>query len=368
MDDRQQASIGEGSVTQGRLTVDYGAVVGQDVVMVNDARVGERAVVPPRSIVTSTTKFQPLPQPDDAAAAQEEGASEDRPPEAAVGPWQLALWPALEANIPSVHYPPNAVMTYLLLPLRMLVQYGLMAVLPAITTVTTVCFAFYPTVLLHSYLPNVEVGPGWSLTASTCMLPLSALLLQFSLMFTTIVLHWLLYPLTAFATFRPWFMPYHLRRFLRVVRMLTNATVGEAMRGSALLPLYLSMLGCKCSPSAYINSLRITDPVSCEFGPEAVVDAEALIAPITTIFRDSGTRDGMIMVRRRARIHGRVGVGAVILGEASVVQGAEVKGGRVLSDGEVALPGMDDYVLADKLDKGPSMGVEEKKADEDMCV
>ena len=100
---------------------------------------------------------------------------------------------------------------------------------------------------------------------------------------------------------------HHTRALTLILQTYAHNSTLDTLRGSMWANLYLTLMGAKVHPSAYINTLHVTDHDLLEVGPRAVLDTDCTVMPVGP--EEGGLRLGKVRVEGGARM----GVTSVVL-------------------------------------------------------
>lgn len=176
-----------------------------------------------------------------------------------------------------------------------------------------------------------------------------------------VLVRWALYPFISSSSALPLSsVQFQLRTLLLTLQSASSPVFLDGLRGSALLPLYLRLLGARVAPSAFIDTLRLPDADHVVIGESAAISGEACLATATVDTKGKALRRSTICVEKGARL----GIGAVVMAGARVGMAGEL-GDSALLPPSCALAGGDRRFGSDILAGGageeeagkPPMGV-----------
>ena len=309
---------GNGYSISRRVCVGKDCVVGVRVVVSPGVDMGERTLIMPHSSVR--------PGVVDGGAVMA-----GVPASKVLDLTSLPSGVAAYANTGATPYSPDAC-----LPRRFAKQLMQILVIPlasAFINLLLVITAAYPSTLFL-FWGMAQRGLGWSVPVAQATLPI--VYLGFSLCFVIVVVaqKWVMRWRTAQGSsmvLRGVY--YHARAHAMVLQTYASIITMDAIRGSVFAPLYLRLLGSKVHPTAYVDTLLITEPDLLVVGKRAIIDCDAAI--IGNVIEDRRLHMGMVKVEGAARL----GVASTTLRDCTVSRAAELADAALLPPSQSIRPG-----------------------------
>jgi len=179
-------------------------------------------------------------------------------------------------------------------------------------------------------------GLGWSFTAVVAITPILFWVFVLCLMVVVVLDKWLLgWAMMEGKRFNLGGITYHRRLSTIILQGFSSRACLDPLRGSIFAPLYLRLLGASVHPTSLINTLQLTDPDLVTVGPGGILDEGVALCPCSSDYsvekeeQTNKVKLGYIQVQAG----GRVGAGAVIMGDCTIGEGG------VLNDNSLLLPG-----------------------------
>jgi len=195
-------------------------------------------------------------------------------------------------------------------------------------------------VITAAYPPNLFLfwllssrGPQWSITAAQATLPICYLGFSLCVVVIVILQKWILRWKTK-QGLRLRGPLYHIRAHTLVLQTYAAINTLDHLCGSVFVPLYLRLFGGKVHPTAYIDSLKITDPDRLVVGKNAIIDSHA--AMVCNVMENDRK---LVMGDIRIMGGARLGAAASILRDCVVGRGAELADGAFLPPSQHLRPG-----------------------------
>jgi hypothetical protein len=191
-------------------------------------------------------------------------------------------------------------------------------------TLLLALFAAYPPVLFYLWA-MADTGLGWPVLMVQVATPIAFLFFWISLLVLVVVEKWLLrWRQTEGNALKVRGPFYHARIQTLVFQSYAASAALDTLRGSALAPWYLRLLGGKIDASAYVDTMQITEPDLLTVGKRATLERDAIVMP--------NALEGRVMVMGPVVVEdeARLGTASLVLRNCTVKRGAELAETAVL--------------------------------------